>query len=282
MQSDDLDRTAWEEYESSHPISVDHTLQDAHPVTRLAASALGWAGECFPDAPPIDWRYSLFVRVHHIGAKRVLPLLDAFLKACEMRGFTIHYDPKFEEQTLAISVWDKMIPIRFIERGPRVPYLLIEADGRYGKIWQDTPRLPLERKMDRVMLGLRTVAAERIIRDREWAEHRRKIAEMTERREELREEVEREQDAVDSLMQEADNWRRARDLRAYIAVVQKMAENAGTLPDREQWMAWAKQQADRLDPLTPSPPSILDTPYNRYRELHSFEILNEDGTIEWI
>jgi hypothetical protein len=77
--------------------------------------------------------------------------------------------------------------------------------------------------------------------------------------------IRREKKRVRDLEVEAENWRRAEKIRAYIEAVKK----AGGLKDRHmddnslaQWIKWAQEQADRIDPLTASPPSILDEEEN--------------------
>ena len=50
-------------------------------------------------------------------------------------------------------------------------------------------------------------------------------------------------------------------MREFIAALEKnWTETEQVPPDspKGKKLAWMKQQADRLDPLTPSPPSILD------------------------
>jgi hypothetical protein len=53
------------------------------------------------------------------------------------------------------------------------------------------------------------------------------------------------------LRQQARCWKEADDLRRFTDAVELGSEIA-------QWLDWATQQADRLDPLRPSPPSILE------------------------
>lgn len=75
-----------------------------------------------------------------------------------------------------------------------------------------------------------------------------------------------EQRRVDELLANAEAWHKSEKLRAYInaymELVKKAVKMAGTKihPKSEigRWETWAKQQADRLDPLVKSPPSILD------------------------
>jgi hypothetical protein len=64
------------------------------------------------------------------------------------------------------------------------------------------------------------------------------------------------------LLAAANAWRKSQDLREYIEarLQQHLAEHRTVEPSSEfsNWLAWANQQADRMDPTRPSPPSILD------------------------
>jgi hypothetical protein len=65
------------------------------------------------------------------------------------------------------------------------------------------------------------------------------------------------------VLQQAQDWRTSQTLRDYVeAAKRKQVEQQGKVdPDSEfaQWVEWALQEADRLDPLRDTPPSILDT-----------------------
>lgn len=94
---------------------------------------------------------------------------------------------------------------------------------------------------------------ERVQREREL--ERKRVREDFERRQ--REERER----VDKLLADVSGSHQSRIIRDYVEVVRQQALGNGGIEegsDLERWIAWARQQADRLDPLTPSPPSILD------------------------
>jgi hypothetical protein len=58
------------------------------------------------------------------------------------------------------------------------------------------------------------------------------------------------------------NWKRAQEMREFIIALEKVWEKAGHDLSREaqkgQRILWMNQQADRFDPMLPSPPSILD------------------------
>jgi hypothetical protein len=86
-------------------------------------------------------------------------------------------------------------------------------------------------------------------------EERRKRAEL--RRMYLEEEA-----RVGKLISEAENWKRSQILREYIEEIEKYATSVELSFSLDkpltEWLKWAHDQACRLDPLSPSPPSILD------------------------
>lgn len=76
-----------------------------------------------------------------------------------------------------------------------------------------------------------------------------------------------EENRIQRLQSGAEDWHRARRIREYVLALVDCKKEQGTEfgPDTAlgKWMTWALQQADRIDPLIASPPSILD----RKREL---------------
>jgi hypothetical protein len=71
-----------------------------------------------------------------------------------------------------------------------------------------------------------------------------------------------EQERVDSLIKQAESWKTSKLLRAFVEAAKRELgpANGNITLDSElaQWIDWASQQADRLDPLRERPPSILD------------------------
>jgi hypothetical protein len=96
--------------------------------------------------------------------------------------------------------------------------------------------------------------------EQEEAERRRRAWE-TERTEKLRF-IREEEEGVKALYAEADAWHRRRRLRVYLDAVRAaaIAEHGEVQQgsDLDRWLVWAADQADRIDPLAESPPSILD------------------------
>ena len=82
------------------------------------------------------------------------------------------------------------------------------------------------------------------------------------RRAALRRQYEEEKARVESLFDAARKWVQAEQLRQYVAAAaaRRTATDGDIDPcsDFGQWLKWAREQADRLDPLVTSPPSILD------------------------
>lgn len=78
----------------------------------------------------------------------------------------------------------------------------------------------------------------------------------------LRRRIGEEEWRLERLCQEAENWEKAKAIRKYVIemmeVKKQQGEELGPDTPLGTWVAWALQQADRLDPLTKSPPSILD------------------------
>ena len=75
-------------------------------------------------------------------------------------------------------------------------------------------------------------------------------------------EIRKEEERLKGLDQEVDDWHRSHRIRAYIdAVRQQVAASGGEISADSKlgkWVNWAIAHADRLDPLKPSPPSVLD------------------------
>jgi hypothetical protein len=100
------------------------------------------------------------------------------------------------------------------------------------------------------------------------AEQRRRAAEEREReriaeeRAKLEKSVKVEQSRVNALRNATARWLRAEQIRSFILAARNAAvQNGQTVTPGSQfgdWIVWAEQQADRLDPLKESPASIID------------------------
>ena len=114
----------------------------------------------------------------------------------------------------------------------------------------------------RVATFMKTKKDEDAKREQERQIEEERKAAAARRRQEMIAKINEERRRVEGLQEEAANWNESRTLRRYIEAVRKSAVerglDVGTDSETGKWLAWASQQADRLDPLTDSPPSVLD------------------------
>jgi hypothetical protein len=91
---------------------------------------------------------------------------------------------------------------------------------------------------------------------------RQQEQELQRRRANLEQKQKLERERVESLLREANSWYQSKSLREYLVAAERQAlDQHGKIEEGSElfrWLEWARQQADRLDPLTPTPPSILD------------------------
>ena len=88
------------------------------------------------------------------------------------------------------------------------------------------------------------------------------------------EQIEKEEKKIKVLEREAIRWQRAERIREYIEAVRRDAVRKTDSKDRAkilEWVEWAERQADRIDPLKPSPPSLVDDKEKVIRRLQAVE-----------
>lgn len=126
------------------------------------------------------------------------------------------------------------------------------ADG-LQKTWSDGKTAKLETCFNDFIVGLLKVA-EAVKARRLKQEQEEQLRREAERR--RQEEVQKRQEELarrQALEQEATNWTKAQQLRAYLAAVKdRLHAKHGEIESgshADQWLTWAHQHADRLDPL---------------------------------
>lgn len=146
------------------------------------------------------------------------------------------------------------------------------VDGWYSHLEtqvSETKATPMERRLKQVAIAVVNL----VVRAKEeQAKAEKRLAEKleAERRKEEEErqraakwkEIMIEQEKVDDLIEESEDWAKSHRLRDYIAAKKAdyIARGVSIDPASEagKWLKWASDQADRLDPLAKSTPSILD------------------------
>jgi hypothetical protein len=130
------------------------------------------------------------------------------------------------------------------------------------KNWNDTKQRKLEEAVGEFVATLMKTA---VVLHRRTEDRRREEREKQERiaaYEKLQADVRKEKKRVDDFFKMTENWKRAQTMREFLAIYRNQLDKeqqpieAGS--ELEKWLDWAEQQADRLDPLVQSPPSILD------------------------
>ena len=155
-----------------------------------------------------------------------------------------------------------------------------EYPGGPLKQWTDAQAAPLERVLSEVLVELlvtgeqfeRDAAAYRYQwilgqRERVLEERRQRIAEEERKRVERIEAAKRAR--LNRLSKDLDAWRRAGEIRAYVAAAEAAHAGRGDRLGIDLlilWAAWARAEADRLDPLAegravfdPSVPELEDS-----------------------
>jgi hypothetical protein len=137
--------------------------------------------------------------------------------------------------------------------------LSIHDDGVFGvrMLWADTRRSRLEGCLNDIAFGFARAAERK--REQRLANQRREQAqrEWEQTRLQKMEAIRLEEARIEGLNKEVDRWHRSQLIRAYVTA-RKASPPAASVVDLDAWAQWALAQADRLDPLTPSPSSVVD------------------------
>ncbi|MDP3092172.1 MAG: hypothetical protein Q8N04_15970 [Nitrospira sp.] len=129
------------------------------------------------------------------------------------------------------------------------------ADG-LQKTWSDGKTTKLENYLNDFVVGLLRVAEAVKARRRKQEQEEQLRREAERRRQEEAIKRQEELARLQALEQEAANWAKAQQLRTYLSALKDMLTikhgeiQPGSRAD--QWLTWAHQHADRLDPLVNS------------------------------
>ena len=124
--------------------------------------------------------------------------------------------------------------------------------------------------LDSFVAGLIKIVAQKKEYQRKQEEEERLRREMARQREEqqkahaeLERKIRQEQARVNKLITDAENYKKSKLIRDFIAAVQNEQQKGKSVyvpaEAYNEWIEWARDQADRLDPLAVSPASIIDS-----------------------
>ncbi len=239
----------------------------------------------------------LDIRVSRAQLPRALRVADALLKACERRGWgvKVQSDGTFvhvDDVPIALTVEESLeafeLPPRpeitsaysfhynRRETGRRPSGDLSVAIRETHNIWhhnqqrnwRGSEKRVLEERLTEVIIGLLKLSsavkadlAEKERKAFQEQERQRQMKEALDEQKRLQAALAHEKSRVQHLIDQANRWRESQSVRLFIEEARKRGrvDELGIEGDAlAPWLTWATEQADRLDPFSPSPPSILD------------------------
>lgn len=232
----------------------------------------------------------LDVRVSKNSLDRALNIMNAVISQLEAEQFPVSVKSENKHGTI-VQVFGQNVPFSIVEKlrqtrkegkGYTYPHMetVYQPNGElefragedeygYRKV-RDGKTQKLETLISRLVGSVLREARDRAIR----AEQRR-LEEIEERKRAqerfvLREQIEAEEKKVQEFESLVTSWVRAQQTREFIVALEKLWKEKGqdlsANSTEGQRISWMKRQADRLDPLVESPPSILDrkNEFNRW------------------
>jgi hypothetical protein len=128
--------------------------------------------------------------------------------------------------------------------------LAFKLDGYYGKEWKDG-KDPLENHLPEILAKLE-IESDRITEQQKYFEKQREEWREKERiQQALQEKKEKDLTDFKEMLEKADRWHKAVNLRNYISEVERQTANRnGNMEDLKDWLAWARKKVDWFDPFT--------------------------------
>jgi hypothetical protein len=293
------DRSVDRRAEPTIEILVPETLAELHPLVARTEKSLRSARSDESGLVSPRAKKAMRVSVAPDSIDRAVRILDSLVRALEKLDYAVEalVDDKGRPRT-AGTVKDEEVEFHLIEktrreerhlserekrlkerdpwryRDTQYQYLstgmlslqiLTSAEHGMTRTWSDLKKCRLEKRLGLFVAALETTSLA-IKRNRREEERERRWADEARIRRENRRLVEAEEERLKYLGKQVDEWQQSQGIREYIEAVKLVAvSRAGQMVDEielEGWIEWAEAQADRLDPLAKTPPSILDNKPN--------------------
>ena len=286
-------------------ITVAKTLRGAHPWVSQANEDLAIQEPQATGLISSSNNSPIHLEVSRDSANRALRIMDALIKTWEHLEYPIQPGlvVQIQDVDIGVSISEKLdsfqktideedlsgrYKFRYLQQARiRKPSgkLEIRLDHPIAhglglrRAWGDTSTKDLEEMLNRVINGMVTFAMqiknkEKENRKHREEEHRKQMIRQEKLRllQEKKKQQQVESERVNDLMKFSRNWNESQQLRSFIeARKQSYLRNHDEIEagsDMEQWLQWAIDQADRLDPLCNSPFSILDEELSSLEEKH--------------
>jgi hypothetical protein len=284
--SEAQERIAFEKLKNNR-VHVSERLSHPHLLIRQAGEILRNSKLYFADYDLLNpgRERCLDMRVSRASLGRALRIMNALIMALEKRGFKVSVTAKdpyaqYASYITQATVLGESLEVNLREKLSQIPHQPTKEEpgrssiypkndyipsGRLSltlteyvgdnirRTWADGKKQRLEDCINEIIIGL----IEAAVAKREW-ELQREKKRRERREEELRREEEarrkrEEEERVQSLINQAENWNKSRLIREYIEAVRDAAirKNGMIEPNSGlfEWLSWARQQADKLDPL---------------------------------
>jgi hypothetical protein len=239
----------------------------------------------------------LDVRVTPERLERALAIMSQLLVVLETQGFKVEVTEKggtaaskngqrvffgIEEVVRQIVTRKPRVPEpknrwdydRFVSYQPRASLALVIHSETWRspslrKRWADAKIQRLEDLIPDFVAGVMRTAVALRLREQELKESELERQKRAQEMIKLREQIEAEEKKMEQFNQWIESWEKAERLRRFIAAYSEKTSKwaAEKQSHYKEWIAWANQQADRVDPfVSEKPASVLD----RKRELRGW------------
>jgi hypothetical protein len=217
-----------------------------------------------------DRKITYPIRFDINNRERALRFMDTFTKLIRYRGHTFSKD-NFETGVLINGIFIELDLREASKRVPeKPPYSgttleptgeFIFKIGRYSgdKEWRDG-KVKIEEHLAKMVAKLEIEAEKEKIREEESRLWHIKYEEEKKRKEEIKKRRDEEVDKFNRLVKLSEQYDKTLKIRQYIEAIKKNAINTNNLtPEKQEWINWATDKADWVDPLINKPDDILDS-----------------------
>lgn len=260
-------RTKEIENDPNAPLTVPETITKPDILTIQTKDY--WRGKIKFNSYREDNRIVYPIRVGNDCEKRALLFMDTFTKLLRYRGHTwckeysytgVLIDTVFIEIDLREA--SRRVPAKSPYSGTELEPIgeLIFKMGKYSgeREWRDG-KTKVEEILAKIMAKLEIYAAEEKIqkeRNRIW--HLNYEAELK-RKEEIKQRRNEEVEKFNKLVKLSEQYNKSLLIRKYIEAKKEKAQKENTLDqETQEWINWANDKADWLDPLINKKDEILD------------------------
>ena len=210
------------------------------------------------------------IRFEISNRERALRFMDTFTKLIRQRGHTISK----EYHNTCVLIDGVFIEIDLREASKRVPAkppyygTTLEPTGEFifkiesyldDKEWRDG-KVKIETLLAKIVAKIEIEAEKKKIRKEESRLWHMKYEEELKRKEEIKKRRDEEVEKFNRLVKLSEQYDKTRLIRQYIEARKQNAIDTNTLTsEKQEWINWANDKADWLDPLINKPDEILDT-----------------------